>query len=117
MQIEINALRAGGKAVSAVPNQTTEVTAKARILKGTAVGGTTIDTMLEIEAVDATGVIDTKTSFPITLGVGRGGKGDKLTLNTTRCDGGFITFVATFSGADIDGDLCEGARTLRKECR
>jgi hypothetical protein len=117
MQLEVNALRAGGKRVSTGPNQTVGVTAKARILKGTAVSGTTIDTTLTIDAVDGTGVVDTKTSFPITLGVGRGGTGDKLTLNTTRCDGGFITFVATFSGADEDGDPCEGTRQLRKECK
>jgi len=94
-----------------------DVTAKARILKETAAPGTTIDTTLTIEAVDGTGVIDTKTSFPITLEVGKGGKGDKLTLNTTRCDGGFITFVATFFGTDTGVGLCEGARILRKECK
>jgi hypothetical protein len=93
-----------------------DVTAKARILKGTAAPGTTIDTTLRIEAVDDTGEIDTKTSF-LTLEVGKGGKGDKLTLNTTRCDGGFITFFATFFGADTGGALCVGARTLRKECK
>ncbi len=117
MEIEVNKLRAGGKRVSAGPNQTVNVTAKARILKGTALPDTSIDTTLTIEAVDGTGVVDTKTSFPITLGVGRGGAGDKLTLNTTRCDGGFITFVVTFFGADEDGDPCEGTRQLRKECK
>jgi hypothetical protein len=117
IQIDVNALSAGGKTVSAGPNQSVDVTAKARILKGTAVSGTTIYTELEIRAVDDTGVIDTKTSFPITLGVGQGGTGDKLTLDTTRCDGGFITFVATFVGAGANGGLCEGTRTLRKECK
>jgi hypothetical protein len=115
--IEVNALRAHGRTVRAGQNQTVDVTAKARILKGTAAPGTTIDTTLTIKAVDDTGVIDTKTSFPIRLEVGKGGKGDKLTLNTTRCDGGFITFVATFFGVDADNALCEGARTVRKECK
>jgi hypothetical protein len=115
--IEINALRAGGKTVRVGPSQTVDITAKARILKGTAPPDTTIDTMLTIEAVDDTGVIDTETSLPITLGVGKGGKGDKLTLDATRCDGGSITFVATFSGTDVEGDLCEGTRALKKACR
>jgi hypothetical protein len=116
-EIEVNALRAGGKTVQVGPNQTVDVTAKARILKGTAPPDTTIDTTLTIEAVDDTGVIDTETSLPITLGVGKGGKGDKLTLDATRCDGGSITFVATFSGIDVGGDVCEGTRALRRACR
>jgi len=117
MQIEVNALRAGGKRISAGPSQTRVVTAKARIVKGTAVRGTTIVTTLAIEAEDATGVMSTATAFPITLGVGRGGKGDRLTLDVPRCDGGSITFVATFSGTDSDGDLCEGTRQITKTCR
>jgi hypothetical protein len=117
MVIEVNALRAGGKMVQVGPGQTVDVTAKARILKGTAVPGTTLDMTLRIEAVDGTGVVDTETSDPITLGVGKGGKGDKLTLDATRCDGGYITFVATFYGVDVDGDSCEGVRQLRKECK
>jgi hypothetical protein len=116
-EIEVNALRAGGKTVRVGPSQTVDVTAKARIQKGTAWPGTTVDTTLTIEAVDDTGVIDTETSAPITLGVGKGGKGDKLTLDTTRCDGGYIEFVATFSGEDIDGDYCAGTETIRKACR
>jgi hypothetical protein len=117
MEIEVNALRAGGKTVQAGPGRTVDVTAKARILKGTAVPGTTLDTTLRIEAVDGTGVVDTETSGSITLGVGKGGKGDKLTLDTTRCDGGYLTFVATFYGVDMNGDSCEGVRQLRKECK
>ena len=117
MQIEINALRAGAKTVITGANQTTDVTAKARILKGTAVSGTTIDTTLTIEALDGTGVIGTKSTGPITLGVGKGGKGAKLTLDTQQCVGGVIEFVATFFGKDEDNDECWGTRTLRKECR
>jgi hypothetical protein len=117
-QIEVNALRAGAKTVVAGPNQTANVTAKARILKGTAPTGTTMETTLVIEASDDGGVIgDPASSGPITLGVGKGGKGDKLTVDTTRCIGGFITFTATFTGTDDDGDICEGTRDLRKECR
>jgi len=115
-QIEVNALRAGSKRVNAGPNQTTNVTSKARILKGTAPTGTTMATTLVIEASDDAGVMSTQSSGPITLGVGKGGKGDKLTLAVERCFGGFITFTATFTGTDDDGDICEGTRDLRKEC-
>ncbi len=117
MEIEVNALRAGAKTVQAGPNQTRNVTAKARILKGTAVSRTTIDTTLLIEAEDAIGVMDTKSSSPITLGVGKGGKGDKLNMSISRCNGGAVTFTATFFGTDGDGDLCEGTRRLTKDCR
>jgi hypothetical protein len=119
MQIEVNALRVGGKTVSAGPNQTVDVTAKARILKGTAVSGTTLDTTLTIEAVTPPGgtVIGTNSTGPIALGVGKGGKGDKLPVSVPHCDGGFIEFVATFFGKDQDNDECWGTRTLRKECR
>jgi hypothetical protein len=117
MEIEVNALRAGGKTVRAGPNQTVDVTAKARILKGTALPGTTIDTTLTIEALDGTGVIGTNSTGPITLGVGKGGRGAKLAVDTEQCVGGFIEFVATFFGADDEGDHCERTRTLRKQCK
>ena len=117
MEIEVNALRAGAKTVAFGPNQTRDVTAKARILKGTADSGTTIETTLTIEAVDSSGVMSTNSQGPITLGVGKGGKGAKLTLAILRCNGGWITFIARFFGTDEDGDLCEGTRELRKQCR
>ncbi len=117
MQIEINALRAGARMVSAGPNQSTNVTAKARIRKGTAVAGTTIDTTLMIEAVDGTTVISTNTTGPVRLGVGKGGKGAKLSLSVPQCIAGFINFVATFSGVDGEGDTCEGTKSLRKTCK
>ena len=117
MQIEVNALRAGAKTVVTGPSQTVDVTAKARILKGTAARGTTIDTTLTIKAVNGTAVIGTNSTGPITLGVGKGGKGAKLAVDTQQCVGGFIEFVATFSGTDDDGDLCKGTRALRKQCR
>jgi len=117
MQIEINALRAGARTVSAGPNQSTNVTAKARILKGTAVAGTTIDTTLTIQAVDGATVISTNTTGPVRLGVGRGGKGAKLSLAIPQCASGFINFVATFSGVDGENDTCEATRSLRKTCK
>lgn len=117
MQIEVNALRAGGKTIVTSPNDTTNVTAKARILKGTAVSGTTIITTLTIEAFDGPTAIGTASQPNITLGVGKGGKGAKLAVSTDQCQSGFLTFVATFAGTDEDGDLCEGERELRKECR
>jgi hypothetical protein len=117
MVIEINALRAGGKFIQAGPNQTRDVTAKARIWKGTAVPDTTLDITLTIEAADATDVISTNSTGPITIGVGKGGKGDKLPVSVPRCDGGFIEFTATFSGVDLYNNPCEETRTLRKDCR
>jgi hypothetical protein len=119
MIIEVNALRAAGKTVATGPNQTVNVTAKARILKGTAVPDTTIDTTLTIEAVTPPGgtVIGTNSTGPIKLAVGKGGKGAKLALDTPQCVGGYIEFVATFSGTDQDGDVCTGTRALRKQCR
>jgi hypothetical protein len=117
MEIEVNALRAGARFIQAGSNQSTDVTAKARIRKGTAVPGTTIDTTLTIKALDGTGVIGTNSTGPITLGVGKGGKGAKLAVDTPQCVGGFIEFVATFFGTDGKGDLCEGTRILRKQCK
>ena len=122
MEIEVNALRAGGKTIVTSPNDTTKVTAKARILKGTAESGTTIDTTLTIEAYDGRDnrgeLIDSQVApQQITLGVGKGGKGDSLLLLTEQCNSGYITFVAEFRGLDVDGDLCVGTRELRKACR
>ena len=117
MEIEVNALRAGAKTVAFGPNQSTNVTAKARILKGTAVSGTVIDTTLTIEAVDGTEVISSNSTGPIRLGVGKGGKGAKLSLAVPQCRSGYIDFVATFLGTDAENDLCEGTRSLRKQCK
>ncbi len=119
MEIEVNALRAGAKTVVTGANQTTNVTAKARILKGTAASDTVIDMELTIEAVTPPGgtVISTNSTGPIRLGVGKGGKGAKLSMAVTQCTGGFIEFVATFFGVDGESDACEGTRTIRKACR
>ena len=118
MVIEINALRASGKTVSAGPDQTKNVTAKARILKGTAVRGTTINTTLTIEALDGEDVISTNSAAGwITLEVGKGGNGAKLSLDIPQCNSGSIEFVATFVGKDEDGGDCEGTERLLKECK
>jgi hypothetical protein len=121
MEIEINQLRAGGKTVVTSPNDTTKVTSKARILKGTALSGTTLKTTLVIEAITDGVVIGTASSTPllgITLGVGKGGKGDSLLVPTEECaENGRLTFSATFSGPDEEGDLCTKTRILHKECR
>ena len=117
MQVEVNALRAGGKTIVTSPNDTTSVTAKARILKGTAEGGTTIVTTLAIEAFDDEVSIGQGSASNITLGVGKGGKGATMKISTEQCDSGFITFVATFLGVDADDDACIGTRNLRKPCR
>jgi hypothetical protein len=117
MEIEVNALRAGAKTVVTGANQTTNVTAKARILKGTADKATVMDATLTIEAVTGGTVISTNSQGPIRLGVGKGGKGAKLTIAVPTCTNDFIEFVATFFGVDADKDPCEGTETIRKACR
>ena len=117
MEIEVNALRAGAKTIAFGVNQSRNVTSKARILKGTADSGTTIESTLTIEASDNIGVMSTVSEGPITLGVGKGGKGAKLSMAIPRCSGGTITFVATFLGTDSEDDLCEKSREIRKQCK
>jgi len=164
MIIEVNQIRAGGKTVVTNPSDTTKVTAKARILKGTALPGTTIDpTTLRIEAItdrvtfvchplvylcdppDAEFDTDPECLLPdhdpeevivdvvigsgvqtnITLGVGKGGKGASIVVDTQECGpSGFITFTAEFIGTDDDGEGCIGKTgdldskpDLRKLCR
>jgi hypothetical protein len=115
--IEINALRGGSPTVSA-PG-TKDITAKARIAKGTAVDGTTIDTQLRIEARDgSTGNLVGPAQFagPIRLGVGRGGQGAKLRMPIDSCDI-TVKFTATFSGLDDDGDQCTASRSIIKTCK
>ena len=117
LTIEVNALRVPGRDVQPGMNQTESVTAKARILKGTAVFGTTIDTTLTIEAIDGEDVISSSTMGPIRLGIGKGGKGAKVVMSIPRCNTGVIKFVATFSGVDGRNRLCTGSKFLRKACR
>jgi hypothetical protein len=115
LEIEVNALRGGSPTVTV--GSTKNITAKARIMKGTALSGTTIETTLQIEAIDGEDVIQTKTFAPVQLVVGKGGQGQKLTMKITRCDSGSIDFVATFFGNDADGAMCEGDRTINKTCK
>ena len=116
--IDVNALRAGGKTIVTSPNDTTKVTAKARIRKGTADPGTTMVTTLTIEAVTGGTVIGQGSASNITLGVGKGGKGATVTVPTESCaEDGFLKLIATFTGVDGDNDVCIGTRELRKECR
>jgi hypothetical protein len=117
MEIEVNALRVGGKTIVTSPNDTTKVTAKARILKGTAVKGTTISTTLTVQVLDGDVVIGQGVHAPITLGVGKGGKGATLTVLTQQCDSGWLTFAAEFRGVDVDGETCTGTDELRKPCK
>jgi hypothetical protein len=115
--IEINALRGGSPTTPFGANATKDITAKARIAKGSAVDGTTIVTQLRIQAIDGGQVIDTKLSYPITLGVGKGGQGDKLRMDIPQCNSGSIDFTARFIGKDDDGDDCSAERTITKTCK
>ncbi len=115
--IEINALRGGSPTTPFGLNATKDITAKARIAKGSAVDGTTVSTQLRIDARDGNTVIDTKKSFPVVLGVGKGGQGDKLTMSIPSCAAGSIDFTATFTGQDDDGDQCTATRTINKICK
>lgn len=119
MEIEVNALRAGGKTITTGPNQTVNVTAKARILKGTADPDTVMDTTLTIQAVDGVTVVGSASTDPgaIRIGVGKGGKGAKLSVPVTSCNSGFTEFVATFAGVDAENDPCIGTTDIRKACR
>jgi hypothetical protein len=113
--IDINALRGGSPTVAV--NSTKDITAKARIAKGTALPGTTIDTTLRIDAIDGFEVIDSQSSGPIQLEVGKGGQGDKLTMNINQCNSGSIIFEATFTPNTPFCPGCEGWRTITKTCK
>ncbi len=115
LTIEVNALRGGSPTVTV--NDAKNITAKARIAKGTAASGTTISTTLTIDAVDGLELIDFRSSSPHLLQIGKGGTGDKFPMSIPQCKTGFIDFVATFSGNDTNGALCEGTETIRKECK
>jgi hypothetical protein len=115
LEIEVKALRGGSP--TATVGSTKDITAKARIVKGTALSGTTIETTLRIEAIDGEEVIDSKSIAPIHLEVGKGGQGQKLQMNITQCDSGSIDFVATFFGNDENGAACEGSGTITKTCK
>jgi len=117
LEIEINALRGGSPTVTAGTSK--NITAKARISKGTADDGTTIKTHLTIEACDEDGCFASVDSDknPITLGIGKGGQGDKLAIPIERCVGG-VEFIATFVGDDPDGfGTCSEKRSIHKNCK
>jgi hypothetical protein len=116
--IEINALRGGSPTVG-VPG-TKNITSKARIAKGTGPGDQTLDnTTLTIEAFDGAALIDSQSSGGITLVVGKGGQGDKLTMNVNQCNSGSIDFFATFSGtSSTNGSTCTlTSGALNKTCK
>jgi hypothetical protein len=115
--LEINALRGGSPTTPFGPGATKNITAKARISKGSAVDGTTIQTQLVIETIDNGNVINTQRSFPITLGVGKGGQGDKLTMLVPTCSSGTVDFKATFTGAGTGDPLCTVSDTITKTCK
>jgi len=115
--IEVNALRGGSPTVTAGADSTRDITAKARIAKGTASSGTTINTTLLIEAVDGGTAIHSQSFFPVKLEVGKGGQGQKLEMKIEECISGSIDFVATFFGTDGNGAECEGSDTITKTCK
>jgi len=101
---------------------TKKITAKARIVRGTAVSGTTIHTTLKIEAIDGTGVFRTQTTCPHRLEVGKGGQGGALDMLVEQCVGGSILFRATFLGNENDDcnskSMCQLAtREITKTCK
>jgi len=113
--IEINALRGGSPTVAL--GGTRNVTAKARILKQTAPSGTTIDTTLRVDAVDGSTVINSHSSSPHQLVIGKGGTGDTFPMSILECNSGSIDFVATFFGIAANGAPCEATRTITKTCQ
>jgi hypothetical protein len=117
LEIEVNALRGGSPTVTAGADSTRDITAKARIAKGTAPSGTTINTTLRIEAVDDGTVIHSQSFFPVQLEVGKGGQGQKLEMKIEECISGSIDFVATFFGKDATRAECEGSDTITKICK
>ena len=117
--VEINALRGGSPTVTV--GETKKITAKARIVKGTAASDATVHTTLQIEAIDGTGVIQKRTSCPYTLEVGNGGLGRALDMLIPPCVGGSILFRATFFGNENDDcskAVCPIAtREITKACK
>ena len=103
LKIEISAFRGGSPTVTVDTTKT--ITAIARIAKGSAPDGTTIETTLQIEAFDGTipEAIETSPPVVVRLGVGKGGKGAKVPMFISRCTpttgnpNGFIKFIATFT--------------------
>ena len=124
IEIEVNALRGGSPTVAS--NGTKDITAKARIRKGLAAPDATLTgTTLTITSYDvdpSTGeesVYDVQQSLDLTLVVGKGGQGDKLTMGVPPCDpGDTVFFTAHFEGEAPNGAICAGlSDRLFKTCK
>ena len=119
LSVEINALRGGSPTVTV--DDPKKITAKARIVRETAVSGTTVHTTLEIEALDGAGGLEKRTSCPHRLEVGKGGQGGTLGMFIPKCVGGIIRFRATFFGNendDCNNPVCPLAtRVITKTCK
>ena len=121
LSIEIKALRGGSPTVTV--GDTKKITAKARIVKGTAVSGTTVHTKLKIEVIDGSGDIPEYTSCPHILEVGKGGQGGALDIPIDQCVGGSITFRATFfaiENGNCSNPVCplvHATRDITKTCK
>jgi hypothetical protein len=122
IEIEINAMRGGSPTV---PSEgTKDITAKARIVTGTAPADATVtDTTLTITAYRALddSFVDMKQSTGLTLIVGRGGEGDKLSMQMPSCDTGEeFYFVSDFVGtSSLNGAECDSGPSTRlyKTCK
>jgi hypothetical protein len=119
LTIEINALRGGSP--TAPTGGTKDITSKARILKGSAPGDATVtNTVLTITSLSGDTVIDeVESPDMLTLVVGKGGQGDKLTLDVGPCvPGETIDFVSHFMGIGPNGAVCQATSSrLPKTCK
>jgi uncharacterized repeat protein (TIGR01451 family) len=119
LAIEISALRGGGPTVTGGGYK--DITAKARILKGSSdPADTVVDTTLDIEAFKGNVSLATAASDKLlTLVVGKGGQGDKVSVGPIACSvGQTIDFVATFRGTSPDGAECVAVSDrLPKTCK
>jgi hypothetical protein len=123
LKIEINALRGGSPSVTS--GATKDITAKARIQKGSGEADAMVnDTTLTITALRGDSVLDTQVSDKLlTLVVGKGGQGDKLRMfevEPLACAAGeTIDFVAHFKGtSEATGAPCEKTSDrLPKTCK
>ena len=116
--IVVKSIRGGSPTVS-VPG-TKNITAKALLQKGTGPADQTIDnTTLIIEAFDGANLVGSDMSPKLlTLVMGQGGRGDRVTVTVNECLSGFIDFQATFTGtSSSNGGVCtKTSRVLRKTC-
>jgi hypothetical protein len=124
LKIEINAFRGGSPTVTV--GTTKNITAKARIAKGSTAPDTVIDATLQIEAFDGTNPVPFEPPDPIVvrLGVGKGGKGAKVPMFIESCtptpaNRKFIKFIATFTEIKKPPVLipCVATRQITKACK